>query len=30
VVGSKLIIGQYNPGVGDYRTFIGSLDDLGI
>lgn len=30
VVGSKLIIGQYNPGVGDYRTFVGSIDDLGI
>ncbi len=30
IVGSKLIIGQYNPAVGDYRTFVGSIDDLGI
>lgn len=30
IAGVNLLIGQYNPSKNDYRTFLGSIDDLGI
>ncbi len=30
VAGSKLLIGQLDPSKNDWRTFLGSIDDLGI
>ncbi len=30
IIGTNLIIGQYSPSKMDYRTFLGTIDDLGI
>lgn len=30
IAGANLLIGQYNPTINDYRTFLGAIDDLGI
>jgi Concanavalin A-like lectin/glucanases superfamily len=30
VKGTSLVIGEYNAEIGDFRTFNGSLDDIGV
>lgn len=30
VAGSKMLIGQFDPSKNDWRTYLGSIDDIGI
>lgn len=30
IKGTSLVIGEYNAEIGDFRTFNGSLDDIGV